>query len=125
MSVRMLLPPEREEQRWHLGNNSPGTVHLGVAGWAERDHEVENGTPRPAVVHRDGPFAKTTRSTNPARVPIPLQYELAQTAKVLRILPPKGVADSAHAIGQDLLPPTSAIECSLLLSAHFSLLILF
>ena len=46
---------------------------------------------------------------------------LAQTAEVLRILPPEGVADTTHAIGKDPFSSTSAVECSLVLLAHFSL----
>lgn len=99
-------------------------MHFRVAARTQRQHLVQNGMARLAVVHRDRALAATTRPTDAAGVTVPLQYELAQTAEVLRILSPEGVADGAHAIGQDLLPSTSAIECSLLLSAHLSPLIL-
>lgn len=53
MAVRVLFPPQFEQQRRHQGASHAGPVHLGMAPRTEGDHQPEDRLARYLVVDRE------------------------------------------------------------------------
>jgi hypothetical protein len=41
VTFRMLLSPEFQQKGWHLGENSFGAMHFGMAARTKRNHQVQ------------------------------------------------------------------------------------
>ena len=65
------------------------------------------------MMDRDRLFAPAGRSAHPAAVAVPLQNLFAESAKVHRVMPAKGIAGGTVAVGTDLLSSASAMERAL------------
>jgi hypothetical protein len=81
-----------------------------MAGGTERDHQLQNGPSRHAVMHDDGSLVPARGSTQSAAVPVALQDHFTKAAEVRFILPAERVADGTHAICQNTLAPASAVH---------------
>ncbi len=113
MPSRMLLSPQFQQRGRHLGQHRLSAVHLGMIPRTQRDHQVYERLSGYAVMHDDRSLVSSRSSAAPANVSISFENPLSKTAEVLLILPLKGVASSAEAVGENLLPPTSAVQRSL------------
>ncbi len=106
--MRVLLPPKLEQKRRHLGENGLGAMHLGMTPGTKRDHQVQQRPARHPVMHRDRALITAWSAADAARVAVPFEHRLAQTAEVGFILPLQGVADRAMAVCHDLRPSAAA-----------------
>ncbi len=97
MAVRMLFPPQLQEQGRHLAENRFRPMDAGMTAQAKRDHQVEYGASRNPMMNCDRPLASTRCSTHPASITVALQHLLAQPIEQLFILAPKRVANCADA----------------------------
>lgn len=114
----MLLTPQRQQQGRHGRQHRSGPVHLGVTARAKRDHEGENRLAGYPVMHDNRSLVSPGGIANPATVAVTFQHRFPQAPEVGRILPAQRVADRAHAMGQDPLPPTTAMHRALDGSFH-------
>ena len=53
MAVRILLPPELEQQGWHRGEHDFRSMDLGMASGTERDHQMQQRSARYPMMDRD------------------------------------------------------------------------
>ena len=80
VTARVLLTPQGQQQRRHLGQDGLGAVNFDVAGRTERDPRLEERLARNAVVHHDGAFIRVPRlckhgsSARRAREPPPASH---------------------------------------------------
>lgn len=65
------------------------------------------------MMDRDRLFAPSGRSAHPAAVAISLQNLLAESTKIHRVMPAKGIAGGTVTVGTDLLSSASAVERAL------------
>jgi hypothetical protein len=82
----MLLTPQLQQQRRHLRKHGFGPMDLRMTPRAERDHQVQNGFARDAVMDSDRSLVATGSLADAASVLIPFQNLLSQTSEVFLIL---------------------------------------
>ena len=92
MAFRVLFSPQREKERWHCAQDGFGAMHLGMAAWAQRDHELELRSFRHAVMNDDAALPCSGRVADTAAIAITLQHRFPQTTEVFLILAPERVA---------------------------------
>ena len=73
----MLLAPELEQQRRHVGEHGFGAVDLGMAGRTERDHQVQQRLSRSSMMDDDRALIPARGSAGAAAMLVPLEDLLA------------------------------------------------
>jgi hypothetical protein len=113
MAFWMLLSPEFQQKGRHLGENSFGSMYLGVASRTKRNHQVKERSAWHPVMDGNGAFVSAGGAAHPANIAVPFKHSLPQPAEVRLILPFQRVAGRAVPVGNDLVTPAAAIESSL------------
>jgi hypothetical protein len=118
MTVRVLFPPQHQQQGRQLRKDHLGSMDFGMATGAERNHQVQNRFTGHPMMDGDRPLIAARCSADPAAVAVALQDRFPETSEMLLILPLQGVAGRTQAVRKDLHASAGTAKSSLDRSLH-------